>query len=105
MDDDVLSAINRANVLDRWAKTPDRTAAMKPLRDGFRAKLRAEVLASDPPLTDEAEIERRVGMLLRAHYERMRASSLKSRREAAARRQRETNDALEAAITEGDEAE
>jgi hypothetical protein len=67
----------------------DRTAATQPLREGFRARLRADVLEENPGLADEGEIERYIEIKLRCHYARMQASSLRTRRANASRKRQQ----------------
>lgn len=101
MSDPYVSAVNRANALSRWDKTGDRRAATQSMRDGFRAKLRAQVLEENPGLTDPAEIENRAQRKLKIHLERMRASSLKTRRaRSTAERLAAENDRLAEIIIE-----
>jgi hypothetical protein len=97
--DQLASSQRRLATLSRWDKTTDRKAAMQPAREGLVAKYREEVLEENPGLTDEAEIQNRVERKLRIHYERMRLSSLKTRRANAAAKRQATIDALADAIT------
>lgn len=72
----------RAASLTRWAAEPDRAAAMKPLRDGFLAKLERQV---DPEgVLPPQERAQRAERLRLAHLAKASAAA-----SAAARRRRE----------------
>jgi hypothetical protein len=96
--DTMTSGQRRIAALSRWDKVADRSAETRPMRDGRLAKLRAEVLEEFPGLTDEAEITSRVERKLKLHYERMRLSSLKTRKANAAAKRQAALDALAEAI-------
>jgi hypothetical protein len=69
----------RVGALSRAAKYPpeDLTRAA---RRGFLEKFRAEALAADPTLAgDDAELNRRAALLLRAHMVRLNRASVRSR--------------------------
>jgi hypothetical protein len=71
----------RIAALERWARTPDRTAATAPARAGLEARFAAEV---DPDGTlDPAERAKRVGMVRRAYFARLARRSAQKRRSAA----------------------
>jgi hypothetical protein len=68
----------RIAALERWARTPDRTAATAPARAALDARFAAEV---DPDGTlDPAERAKRVSMLRRAHFARLARRSAQKRR-------------------------
>ena len=96
--DTLASEQRRIAALSRWDKVTDRTAETRPMREGFLAKKRAEVLAENPGLTDEAEIADRVERKLKLHQAKMRHSSLKTRRAKAAERKQAAAEALADAI-------
>lgn len=67
---------------ERWAATPDRTAATAPARQGLRAKFAREV---DPDsLMPADELERRVDQRMQAHMLRMSLAAKKARAARAA---------------------
>lgn len=63
----------------RSAALTDTSARLRQATEAWHRKLRAEVRERFPAATD-AEVERRVGLLLRAHYARMTAASVAGRR-------------------------
>ena len=75
----------QAASLTYWSQVRDRSAAMKPLRDGFIRKLEQQV---DPDgVLDPQERARRVDMGRRAHLanaSRIAAKAARERRERAA---------------------
>lgn len=75
----------QAASLTYWSQVRDRSAAMKPLRDGFLRKLEQQV---DPDGTlDPVERAKRVEMARRAHLanaSRLAAKAARERRERAA---------------------
>lgn len=74
-EDRTLIARIAAN--ERWARTPDRTAATAAARTGLRAKFAREI---DPDDTlAPAELERRVDQLMRAHMQRMSLAAKQAR--------------------------
>jgi hypothetical protein len=90
----VLAA--RIAAAERWAHTPDRSAATAPARSGLRAKYAREV---DPDgILPEAERERRVDSLMTAHQLRMTLRAAASRRRA--REQLAKAEAAEAELAE-----
>lgn len=61
----------------RWSQTPDRSAAMKPLKDGFLAKFEREV---DPDGVLDPETRTKLAIDARsAHMRRMALASSKAR--------------------------
>jgi hypothetical protein len=61
--------VARIAAAERWGRTTDRTAATAPARAGLRAKFAREV---DPDnQLDDADRERRIDSLVRAHMLRM----------------------------------
>src|SRR3954462_15295290 len=80
-DDDGRSrdraVIARTAAAERWARTPDRTAATEPARRGLRARFECQ---ADPDGTlDAAERARRADALLTAHMLRLARASAKAR--------------------------
>jgi hypothetical protein len=74
------SLVAQIAAAERWGRTPDRTAATAPARAGLRAKYAREV---DPDnQLDDAERERRVDSLMRAHMLRMSLAAKNARRKA-----------------------
>jgi hypothetical protein len=74
----VLSA--RIAAAERWARTPDRSAATAPARAGLRAKFAREI---DPDGTLPAdELEKRIDLLVSAHMTRMSLRAARARRRA-----------------------
>jgi hypothetical protein len=70
--------IARIAAAERWARTPDRTAATEPARRGLRAKFERE---ADPDgVLDTAERARRADALMTAHMLRLARESAKARR-------------------------
>lgn len=66
----------------RWAKTPDRLGAMAPARRGLVEKFEREV---DPDGTLDPKVRAKlVQSALKAHYLRMAANSVKSRKKKKA---------------------
>jgi hypothetical protein len=67
----------RIAAAERWAATPDRTAATAPARQGLRAKFAREI---DPDGTlPEADLKQRVDHRMRAHMLRMSLAAKKAR--------------------------
>lgn len=74
---------------ERWAKTRDRNSATAPARAGLRAKFAREV---DPDGTlPPAELEERIGQMMRAHMLRMTLAAKRARRHAREARDAATN--------------
>ncbi len=91
------SLIAQIAAAERWGRTPDRTAATAPARAGLRARFAREV---DPMGDlDDAEVERRVDQLMRAHMLRMSLAARTARRKA--RELTEVAEQAEAALAEG----
>lgn len=95
--------ISQIAAAERWGRTTDRSAATAPARAGLRARFAKEV---DPDCTlDQAERERRVDSLMRAHMLRMSLAAKTARRRA--REESEKADQAEAKLakaTGGDAA-
>lgn len=77
--DSEVSARNKATALAKWAVTPaaERSRRTRPGREAFLASLDAQI---PPEVTDPGDRAERVTALLRAHYLRMQANSMKARR-------------------------
>jgi hypothetical protein len=74
------SLVAQIAAAERWGRTADRSAATAPARAGLRAKYAREV---DPDnQLDDAERERRVDSLMRAHMLRMSLAAKNARRKA-----------------------
>jgi hypothetical protein len=70
--------IARIAAAERWARTPDRTAATEPARRGLRARFERQ---ADPEgVLDAAEQARRADALMTAHMLRLARESAKARR-------------------------
>jgi hypothetical protein len=73
---------NRATIAayDRWAKASDadRKASGERGQAGLRAKFEREIREADPTASD-AEVARRAGSALKAHYARMAFASSRAR--------------------------
>ncbi len=79
------AVIARIAAVERWARTPDRTAATEPARRGLRARFERE---ADPDGTlNAAERARRADALMTAHMLRLAHASAKARRSATERGQ------------------
>jgi hypothetical protein len=69
--------LSRAAAATRWAKTTDRAAATEPARRGLRARFARE---ADPEgILPDAELEKRVDQLHRAHMLKMSAAARRAR--------------------------
>jgi hypothetical protein len=70
--------IARIAAAERWARTPDRTAATEPARRGLRSKFERQ---ADPEgVLDAGERARRANALMTAHMLRLARESAKARR-------------------------
>jgi hypothetical protein len=77
----VRSLKARAAAYERWAREPDRAAALAPARRGF--KERFERLADPDGVLDEGERALQAERLRKAHYLRLAALSVASRQRKA----------------------
>jgi hypothetical protein len=77
--DSEVSARNAASALARWAVLPpaERSRRTRPGREAFLASLDAQI---PPEVSDPADRAERVTALLKAHYLKMQANSMKARR-------------------------
>ncbi len=103
MSNPVTSEQSRAASHIRWASVGDRTAETQALRNGFRAKLEQQARELLGPDATDVEIARSADNLLKAHYARMRANSIKTRQAKAAARKQAEVDAMLDALTAGGE--
>lgn len=76
------AAVRRGRIggLTRAATAPTRQAITQAACDARMAKYRAAVLEANPGLTDEADIARRMDLLLRADMVRLAALAAEARR-------------------------
>jgi hypothetical protein len=95
-----LRASNAGNTY--WSRVTNRTAATAPMRAGFLEKLSREARERLGPSATDEQVAKAADNALKAHYAKMRANSILSRRRKTQQEQRAEAEALVDAIADAE---